>query len=129
MTFEFVEAASGAVLDTVALHNTLSRDGTCQYCYARTGGHVRADSPMLGACSPPSNTTDLEWLQAQRGGWLGGLSVDNDGGVGVPLADRLLPEDMWAAGLEMDAQSDYADGAEEPGYVRSYRPPRTSAAA
>ena len=141
LSFEFVDAKHGTVLDSITLHNTLRKDRVCSYCYSRTGGAPLA-AGVRAACSPSSDTSDLDALHAARQSAEGvewrtpRLRVVGDAepetepetpGLWGELAaqlgveEELGEDDMAAAGTEMDAQSDTGFGAEAPGYTKSYR--------
>lgn len=137
LKFEFVDAETGAALDSITLRNTLRKDRVCSFCYSRTGGAPPAGG-MPGACAPSSDTSDLDALYAARQSAEGvewrapRLRVvgDSDGVSGgfwgdlaaqLAVEEELDPEDMEAAGAEMDAQSDSGLGAEARGYTKSYR--------
>ena len=154
MKFEFVSAKHhGKVLDKVTLHNTLRRDGICSYCYSRSNGMVLPGLQQRGACSPSTDTTDLQRLHLQR--WQASSarnsttlmppawhsnSVDGsiiramnasmaDHGFGAGMQDTIASHNglvahlMAAAGNEIDIQSDDGTSVEYLGYVASYRGP------
>jgi hypothetical protein len=145
MTFEFVAAKHGKVLDRLTLHNTLRRDGVCSYCFSRTGGFVRAGSRVRGACDPSTSTWDLKRLRRERkrGEARGGVQLsgaredaksgpdyawgdpdgddfEGDDGGDADDSDELSAEEMHAAGHEIDEQSDDSIDAGDSVYTQSY---------
>jgi hypothetical protein len=144
MTFDFVAAKHGKVLDTITLTNTLRREHRCHFCYSYTGGRVPSCTHVQPECSPPENTADLEklFLERQDAEGVEWRAPDADALADILLVDALTngeeqqsggeslddlrvedvldEQDMNGAAKEMDAQSDDGEGPEGPGFTRKY---------
>ena len=75
MVVEFVNAADGAVTDSVTLRNSLRRDGHCSYCYSRSNSATPRSPGAGGAasagevrpeCGVGHGSGDLDALAQQR---------------------------------------------------------------
>lgn len=109
LTMDFIETKDGTVSDSVTLTNTLRRDGDCRFCYSRSGGMVSGPvggaEARPGACGPPSDLSDVRWLQELR------LARESPAWARA-LQDDVPREWMLEAGSELDVQSDESEDAE-----------------